>query len=74
MYNVQFMLYTCICTCIICIQYFCLLHLNFRGYFESAHQSYKNHGDASELYVIIIDEIEAICKPRGNMQHIYTNE
>ena len=82
MYNVQFMLYTCTCTCIIHVDLKCIytvflsftlcIYLNFRGYFESAHQSYKNHGDASELYVIIIDEIEAICKPRGNMQHIYT--
>ena len=32
---------------------------------------YKEHGDASELFVIIIDEIEAICKPRGTYVHYY---
>ena len=36
-----------------------------RAYFQEAHDTYQQHGDASELYVIIIDEIEAICKPRG---------
>ena len=67
----MYMYYTCWFKMYTVFLFFTLyVYLNFRGYFESAHQSYKNHGDASELYVIIIDEIEAICKPRGNMQHI----
>uniref|UniRef100_A0A1X7VB22 Vesicle-fusing ATPase n=1 Tax=Amphimedon queenslandica TaxID=400682 RepID=A0A1X7VB22_AMPQE len=40
---------------------------NLRYYFQEAADAYKTHGDASELYVIIIDEIEAICKPRGKI-------
>ena len=30
-----------------------------------AQEAYKKLGDSSDLYVVIIDEIDAICKPRG---------
>lgn len=48
-------------------QYF-QLHVHvymYRLYFDEAKEAYKTHGDDSELFVIIIDEIDAICKPRG---------
>lgn len=41
-----------------------------RSYFQEATDAYKEHGDTSELFVIIIDEIEAICKPRGTYKCI----
>lgn len=38
---------------------------NLRSHFKEAHAKWKEHGMLSDLYVIIIDEIDAICKPRG---------
>ncbi|CAI8005551.1 Vesicle-fusing ATPase, partial [Geodia barretti] len=38
---------------------------NLRAHFEAAQKAWKEHGALSELFVIIIDEIDAICKPRG---------
>ena len=37
-----------------------------RGHFEAARKAWEEYGDQSEMFVIIIDEIDAICKPRGN--------
>ena len=45
--------------------------VTFRHYFDNAHNAYLLHGDASDLYVIIIDEIDAICKPRGETYYMY---
>ena len=36
-----------------------------RSNFDDAARAWHEHGDASDLYVIIIDEIDAICKHRG---------
>lgn len=36
-----------------------------RGIFKEAQDAWKKHGLKSDLYVIVIDEIDAICKPRG---------
>ena len=36
-----------------------------RAHFREAHEAWKQYGPLSDLYVIIIDEIDAICKPRG---------
>ena len=36
-----------------------------RAHFQEAQKAWKEYGILSELYVIIIDEIDAICKPRG---------
>ena len=36
-----------------------------RSHFEAAQKAWKEQGPLSELFVIIIDEIDAICKPRG---------
>ncbi len=41
---------------------------NVRKLFEDAEADQKAHGDASELHVIIFDEIDAICKSRGSVQ------
>jgi len=41
---------------------------NVRKLFEEAEREYKEMGDASELHVIIFDEIDAICKQRGSVQ------
>ncbi|KAI8112870.1 hypothetical protein M9434_004190 [Picochlorum sp. BPE23] len=41
---------------------------NVRKLFEEAEQEYREMGDASELHVIIFDEIDAICKQRGSVQ------
>ena len=38
---------------------------NLRSHFKEAHTKWHEFGDLSDLYVIIIDEIDAICKPRG---------
>ncbi|XP_065883640.1 uncharacterized protein [Dysidea avara] len=38
---------------------------NLRGHFEAARKAWEEYGDQSEMFVIIIDEIDAICKPRG---------
>ena len=34
-------------------------------HFEAAEKAWTERGEESDLYVIIIDEIDAICKPRG---------
>ena len=39
-----------------------------RKLFEDAEADQKAHGDASELHVIIFDEIDAICKSRGSVR------
>jgi len=39
---------------------------NIRKQFEEAEKEQKEKGDASELHVIIFDEIDAICKQRGS--------
>ena len=36
-----------------------------RSHFEAAEKDWVELGEASDLHVIIIDEIDAICKPRG---------
>lgn len=41
---------------------------NVRKLFEDAEADQKAHGDASELHVIIFDEIDAICKSRGSVR------
>ncbi|KAL0225181.1 hypothetical protein RCL1_003093 [Eukaryota sp. TZLM3-RCL] len=38
---------------------------NVRDLFSEAEKEYQELGDASELHVIIIDELDAICKERG---------
>ena len=39
---------------------------NVRKLFEEAEQDQAMNGEASELHVIIFDEIDAICKSRGS--------
>lgn len=41
---------------------------NIRNLFKEAEIEYKDKGDASELHIIIFDEIDAICKQRGSRQ------
>ena len=38
---------------------------NLRSHFKNAHKNWEEFGELSDLFVIIIDEIDAICKPRG---------
>ena len=38
-----------------------------RKLFEDAEAEYAAEGDASQLHVIIFDEIDAICKKRGSV-------
>lgn len=38
---------------------------NIRNLFKDAEAEYKAKGDASQLHIIIFDEIDAICKQRG---------
>ena len=38
---------------------------NLRLQFKEAHKNWEEFGLLSDLFVIIIDEIDAICKPRG---------
>ncbi len=38
---------------------------NLRAVFKEAQDAWKKHGVHSNLYIIVIDEIDAICKPRG---------
>lgn len=40
---------------------------NVRKLFEDAERDEREHGAASELHVIIFDEIDAICKARGSV-------
>jgi len=39
---------------------------NVRDLFQEAEQEFKDKGDNSELHIIIIDEIDALCKKRGS--------
>ncbi len=39
--------------------------LSPRAHFKKAQEAWQTNGALSSLYVIIIDEIDAICKPRG---------
>ena len=41
---------------------------NVRKLFEEAEADQQRNGDASELHVIIFDEIDAICKSRGSVR------
>ncbi|KAK9813277.1 hypothetical protein WJX72_011798 [[Myrmecia] bisecta] len=41
---------------------------NIRNLFKEADADQANLGDASELHVIIFDEIDAICKSRGSVR------
>lgn len=41
---------------------------NVRNLFKEAELDYQRMGDASDLHVIIFDEIDAICKQRGSVQ------
>lgn len=41
---------------------------NIRNLFKEAEVDYQRLGDASDLHVIIFDEIDAICKARGSVQ------
>lgn len=38
---------------------------NIRKLFEDAEKEYKKEGEASQLHIVIFDEIDAICKSRG---------
>ncbi len=38
---------------------------NLRTHFDEAERAWMEQGDNSGLFVIIIDEIDAISKPRG---------
>ena len=40
---------------------------NVRELFKDAETEQKEKGDASQLHVIIMDEIDAICKQRGSV-------
>lgn len=37
-----------------------------RDLFADAYQEWREKGDTSELHIIIIDELDAVCKQRGN--------
>eukprot|EP00457_Paulinella_chromatophora_P002362 gb/GEZN01002366.1/.p1 GENE.gb/GEZN01002366.1/~~gb/GEZN01002366.1/.p1 ORF type:complete len:748 (-),score=162.37 gb/GEZN01002366.1/:215-2458(-) len=39
---------------------------NIRKLFEPAEADYKERGEEADLYIIIFDEIDAICKARGS--------
>lgn len=39
---------------------------NIRNLFQDAESDYGEHGDTSDLHIIIFDEIDAICKQRGS--------
>ena len=43
---------------------------NLRVHFDEAEKAWMEQGEKSDLHIIIIDEIDAICKPRGNNQYI----
>ena len=38
---------------------------NLRSHFKPAQDHWAEYGPDSDLFVVIIDEIDAICKPRG---------
>ncbi|MCK4967707.1 MAG: AAA family ATPase [Candidatus Aenigmarchaeota archaeon] len=39
---------------------------NIRNLFKDAEDDYKQYGDKSELHIIILDELDAICRARGS--------
>jgi len=39
---------------------------NIRNLFADAEKEYKRDGEESQLHIIIFDELDAICKPRGS--------
>ncbi|KAJ2001788.1 transport between ER and Golgi ATPase protein [Coemansia thaxteri] len=39
---------------------------NVRKLFEPAEKEYRERGDESQLHIIILDELDAICKQRGS--------
>lgn len=39
---------------------------NLRAHFDEAEKAWMEQGENSDLHVIIIDEIDAISKPRGS--------
>jgi vesicle-fusing ATPase len=39
---------------------------NVRNLFKDAEDDFAQHGDDSELHIVIFDEIDAICKQRGS--------
>lgn len=41
---------------------------NIRNLFKEAEIEYKERGDLSDLHIIILDELDAICKQRGTRQ------
>lgn len=41
---------------------------NVRNLFKEAEDDFSRLGDASDLHVIIFDELDAICKQRGSVQ------
>ena len=43
---------------------------NLRVHFDEAEKAWMEQGEKSDLHIIIIDEIDAICKPRGSNQYI----
>ena len=59
-----------VCVCV-CLCQGSLLSLSNRARFKEAHEAWKQHGLLSDLYVIIIDEIDAICKPRGGSISVF---
>ena len=47
---------------------------NIRKLFADAEAEQAARGDASDLHVIIFDEIDAICKSRGSVQCALTDK
>lgn len=41
---------------------------NMRELFREQEEDYKKRGDNADLHVIVFDEIDSICKPRGSSQ------
>lgn len=41
---------------------------NIRELFKDAEKDQEAKGDTSQLHIIIIDELDSICKPRGTIQ------
>ena len=42
-----------------------------RALFKEAEAEYALKGDESDLHVIIFDEIDSICKKRGETNHLF---
>jgi len=53
--------YVYVCACVFC-RYVGQAEENIRNLFVDAEIEYKEKGDASDLHIIIFDEIDAICK------------